>query len=88
MEWVVPAIQCVLELTITVGTLIAEYHEASTTQAARRAAVQPDDWKCPDTAEFARVLRRQNEATDVPAEDLSSLSLKRKHPLWDRDLDA
>ncbi len=89
MEWVLPVVECVMELLVTVGTVMADYREAPTAGAARKEAVHADDWQCPDSAEFGRILRGQNRQTNEGGTaELASLSTGARDPLWDRELDA
>jgi hypothetical protein len=89
MEWVLPVVICLLELLGAVGQIISCAQDATTSRTEHRLS-KADDWKCPDAAEFGRILRRQDHrANERAARDaLPSLSLNNRHALWDRELDG
>jgi hypothetical protein len=72
-----------------VGAMIVRNREATTDRARPSPPVEPDNWRCPDAAEFARIFGGPGSRTnDRRAGDFPILSSARSHPLWDRDLDS
>jgi hypothetical protein len=64
MEWVVPVLECLVELVAAVGPIMASYCEATTVRADRSVRVHSDSGNCPDSAEFAGILRGPNAQID------------------------
>ncbi len=88
MELLGPVI-AVLELLAYLGPMLAYPRPAATSRNERRVP-QTDDWKCPNSAEFARILRSQDREVrqDGAGDVFSSLPANGRHALWDRELDG
>jgi hypothetical protein len=89
MEWVAPIVICLLELMAALQPIISCPRRATTSRDEHRLP-KADDWKCPDAAEFGRILRRQDHRVNRRGarDALPSLSLNDRHALWDRELDG
>ncbi len=88
MQWGLALVVVILELMAMVGAIIGNRRQTTTGRAGRGLQGDSDNWKCPDSTEFARILNRPRpQPDDGQILDLSSLS-RDAHPLWDRDLDT
>ncbi len=95
MDWT-GLIVTVLELLVVaaggaVGSFARLYDaSANPFSSAPDPNAQPDEWRCPDRAEFARVLgnvrSRSYRGSNRDGARLRALTLR--DPLWDRELDG
>jgi hypothetical protein len=89
MDWFAAVLEAIVEVLCALGPGLASIRYPTVGRTQHRAPSEPENWKCPDSEEFARILRGQDSrASALAMGDLPSAPLERSHPLWDRDLDA